>query len=235
MKKILPYFMPIRSLLFVTIFVAASFITKKSLAEISNIWSIIASILNILTVAILFLLTKNDGGFAGLINYKKGKTHAGHVFAMIGLIVFAGMGGMYLAGFICYGVIPYAPSMMIAPIPVALAAVNLIVLPVSTAFAEDGVYLGCGVNTIKNKYIAIIVPSFFFALQHCFIPTLPDTSYMIYRFLSFLPLTIPLCIIYRKYRNPVPIMIGHGVIDFFTSAQILATSAIPGFYEMMTG
>ncbi len=235
MKKILPYFMPLRSLLFIAIFVTASFITKKPLAEISNIWSIIASILNVLTVTILFILTKNDGGFAGLINYEKGKTHARHVFAMIGFIFLAGIGGMILAGFICYGKFPYVPSLMIAPIPVSLAAANLIVLPVSTAFAEDGVYLGCGVNTIKNRYIAVIVPSFFFALQHCFIPTLPDTRYMIYRFLSFLPSTITLCIIYRRYRNPLPIMIGHGVIDFFTSAQILATSAIPGFYEMMTG
>jgi hypothetical protein len=57
---------------------------------------------------------------------------------------------------------------------------------------------------------------------------------MIYRFLSFLPLTILLCIIYRKNRNPLPIMIGHAFIDLLTAGQILATSAIPGFYDMMT-
>ena len=151
------------------------------------------------------------------------------------LIVLVGMGGMYLAGFICYGVIPYGAPMLIAPIPLWLAILNVFMLPISTAFAEDGLYLGCGVNQIKNKYIAILVPALFFALQHSFIPTLFDTRYIIYRFLSFLPLTIILCWHYRKHRNPLPIMIGHAIIDVATVAQILATSAIPGFYEMMCG
>lgn len=79
-----------------------------------------------------------------------------------------------------------------------------------------------------------ILPSFFFAIQHSFIPTLPDARYIVYRFLSFFPLTIVLSIIYRKNRNPVPIMTGHAVIDLLTAGQILATSAIPGFYDMMT-
>ena len=152
---------------------------------------------------------------------------------MIFLILLMGMGGMYLAGFLCYGIIPYAAPMMIAPIPLWLAVLNLFVLPVTTALAEDGLYLGCGVGQIKNKYIAILIPAFFFALQHSFIPTLFDARYIAYRFLSFLPLTILLCMHYRKHRNPLPIMVGHAVIDVITVAWILATSAIPGFYEMM--
>ena len=90
-----------------------------------------------------------------------------------------------------------------------------------------------GVSQIKNKYAAVLVPAFFFALQHSFIPTLFDFRYIIYRFLSFLSLTIILCHNYYKKRNPLPIMIGHGVIDVATVAQILMTSAVPGFYEMM--
>ena len=142
---------------------------------------------------------------------------------------------MYLAGFLCYGVIPYAAPMMIAPIPLWLAIINMLLLPVSTAFAEEGLYLGCGVNQIRNKYAAIFVPAFFFALQHSFIPMLFDARYIAYRFLSFLPLTIILCCHYYKKRNPLPIMVGHAVIDAATAAQILATSAVPGLYEQMCG
>jgi hypothetical protein len=152
---------------------------------------------------------------------------------MIGIILLVGMAGMYLAGFICYGIIPYAAPMMIAPIPAVLAVINLVVLPVSTALAEDSIYLGCGVRQIENKYAAVMVPAFFFAIQHSFIPTLFDIRYIIYRFISFLPLTVILCIHYRKHQNPLPIMIGHAVIDVATAGQILATSVIPGFYEMM--
>ena len=233
-KKFLPALMPLRSIVFIAVFIVISMIAGKSLSDISNTWSVVASAVNIITVAALILLTKNDGGFKKLINYENGKTTPKQVVGMSVLIICLGMGGMYLAGFLCYGIIPYAPPMMIAPIAVQLAVINLILLPVSTALAENSIYLGCGVNTIKNRYLSVILPAFFFAVQHSFIPTLPDVRYMIYRFLSFLPLTILLCIIYRKNRNPLPIMIGHAVIDLLTAGQILATSAIPGFYDMLT-
>ena len=234
-NKNLPFLLPFRCLVFILIFIIGSFITGKSLDEISNIWSIVASLVNITTILLLVMLAKKNGGYAKLINYEKGKTKPKQVVGMVLLITLVGMGGMYLAGFICYGVIPYGAPMLIAPIPLWLAILNALVLPITTALAEDGIYLGCGVNQIKNKYAAILVPAFFFALQHCFIPTLFDIRYVFYRFLSFLPLTIILCWHYQKYRNPLPIMIGHAIIDVATVAQILATSAIPGFYEMMCG
>ena len=225
--------MPLRSLLFMLVFVIASVVTGKQLEDLSNIWSVAASTINIMFVLALVLITRKQGGYLQLINYEKGKTRPKQVFAMIGIVLLVGMAGMYLAGFICYGIIPYAPPMMIAPVPAVLAVINLIVLPVSTALAEDSIYLGCGVRQFDNKYAAVIVPAFFFAVQHSFIPTLWDTRYIIYRFISFLPLTVILCIHYRKHQNPLPIMIGHAVIDVATAGQILATSVIPGFYEMM--
>ena len=232
-NKKLILLMPLRSILFILVFLTVSAVTGKDLADISNIWSVAASVINILFVLSLVLITRKQGGYLKLINYEKGKTRPKQVFAMIGIILLVGMAGMYLAGWICYGVIPYAAPMMIAPIPVALAVINLIVLPVSTALAEDSLYLGCGVRQIENKFVAIIVPAFFFAVQHSFIPTIPDVRYIIYRFISFLPLTVILCMHYHKHKNPLPIMIGHAVIDVATAGQILATSVIPGFYEMM--
>ena len=232
-NKKLALLMPLRSILFILVFVVVSAATGKQLSDISNIWSVAASVINILFVLALVLITKNQGGYLKLINYEKGKTRPKQVFAMTGIILLVGMAGMYLAGFICYGIIPYAAPMMIAPIPAVLAVINLIVLPVSTALAEDSLYLGCGVRQFDNKIVAILVPAFFFALQHSFIPTLFDARYMIYRFISFLPLTVILCIHYRKHQNPLPIMIGHAVIDLATAGQILATSVIPGFYEIL--
>ena len=225
--------MPLRSILFILIFVIVSASAGKQLNDISSIWSIAASIINILFILALVLITNKHGGYLRLINYEKGKTRPKQVFAMIGIILLVGMAGMYLSGFICYGIILYAPPMMIAPIPPVLAVINLVALPVSTALAEDSLYLGCGVRQFENKYAAVIVPAFFFAVQHSFIPTLFDIRYIIYRFISFLPLTVILCIHYRKHQNPLPIMIGHAVIDVATAGQILATSVIPGFYEMM--
>lgn len=233
-NRYLPYLLPLRCVIFLLIFAVGAFVTDKKLDEISNWWSIIASMVNVVTILILLFITKKqESNYWELVNYQKGKTTGKQIVSMSIVILLVGMAGMYLAGYVCYGVIPYVAPLMIAPIPLWLATINIIVLPISTAFAEDGLYLGCGVNQIKNKYMAIIIPALFFALQHSFIPTLLDVKYIIYRFLSFLPLTIILCWDYHKKRNPLPIMVGHTIIDMATVMQIFATSLIPGLYEKM--
>ena len=235
-NKLFPLLMPVRSAVFVLIFVIGSLIVGSDLHEISNWWSVIATIVNIVTVFVLMKLAKKNGQtYWKLINYEKGKTKIRQIVTVTVAILLSGMGCMCLSGFICYGVFPYLAPMMIAPIPAVLAIINVPLLPVTTALAEEGIYLGCGVNQIKNKYAAILIPAFFFALQHSFIPTLFDARYMFYRFLSFLPLTIALCWYYYKHRDPLPIMIGHAVIDVATVMQILATSTIDGFYDTMCG
>lgn len=231
-KKYLPYLLPLRCVVFLLVFIVGSAITGKALDEISHWWSIAATVVNIFTILLLLGITKRqNSSYRELIGFKKAS--AKQIILMTLVITVVGMVGMYLAGFICYGVIPYAAPMMIAPIPLPLAIANVVLLPVTTALAEEGLYLGCGVNQIKNKYAAVIIPALLFALQHSFIPTLPDVTYIVYRFLSFLPLTIILCLYYYKKRNPLPIMVGHAVIDMATVMQILATSMIPGLYEQM--
>ncbi len=228
--------LPMRCVVFVLIFVIGAVITKQKIEDISNWWSITASAVNIIVILLLFFITKkNKSSYWELINYQKGETKPKQVIVISVLVLVIGITGMYMAGYFCYGIIPYAAPMMIAPVPVGLAVINAFVLPVTTAFAEDGLYLGCGVSQIQNRFLAITVPAFFFALQHSFIPTLFDLKYIIYRFASFLPLTLILCWYYYKKRNPLPIMVGHAIIDVATVIQILATSIIPGFYEMMCG
>ena len=230
----LPYLLPIRSVIFLLVFVIGAWITQKEPGEISNWWTIVATVVNVFTIAVLVFAAKKNGmSYLELIGYKKGNTKISQIVIVSVVVLVVGTGGMYLAGYLCYGVFPYTASMMIAPIPAVLAILNFLPLPITTALAEDGLYLGCGVNHIENRILAITIPAFFYALQHCFIPTLFDGKYIMYRFLSFLPLTIILCWYYEKKRNPVPVMIGHALIDMMTVSLVLATSVNPGFYEMM--
>lgn len=233
-KENLKYLLPIRSIMFILIFVIGAYITKQELNDISNWWSIVASAVNIVTILIIVLAAKKiKSNYKEIINYEKGKTKIKQIVLMSIIVLLVGTSGMYLAGFICYGVIPYSAPMMIAPLPIILAIINFVVLPLTVSFAEDGLYLGCGVNQIKNKYLAIFVPAFFYALQHSFIPTLFDGKFIVYRFLSFLPLTIILCWNYYKKRNPLPIMIGHALIEMASVVMIVVTSASPELYQTM--
>jgi len=235
-KENLKYLLPIRSIIFIIIFVVGSYITKKSLNDITNWWSIVATIVNVITILILLFVTKRIGSsYKELINYEKGKTKIKEVIIItLIVLVFASI-GMNVAGLICYKVIPYMAPMMAAPVPLILAIINFILLPLTVSFAEDGLYLGCGVNSFKNKYLAILVPAFFYALQHSFIPVLFDFKFIIYRFLCFLPLTIIFCIYYYKKKNPVPIMIGHTIVEIASVVLILVTSISPEIYQSWLG
>ena len=235
-KENLKYLLPIRSIMFILIFVVGSYFTKKSLNDITNWWSIVATVVNIITLLILLFVSKKIGSsYKELINYEKGKTKVKEVIIITLIVLVLASIGMNVSGLICYGVIPYMAPMMAAPIPVILAIINFILLPLTVAFAEDGLYLGCGVNNIKNKYLAILVPAFFYALQHSFIPVLFDFKFIIYRFLCFLPLTIIFCIYYYKKKNPVPIMIGHVIVEIASVVLILVTSISPEIYQGWIG
>ena len=233
-RKLVFILLPIRCVIFLLVFVVGAAVSGRDVSEISSWWSVIDTPVNILTVLLLVLSAKSSGQtYKELINYRRGVTTKKQVIMVTLVILLMGMGGMFLAGLLCYGVIPYAAPMIIAPVPKVLAVINIPLLPLTTALAEDGLYLGLGVNGIKNKQAAVLVPAFFFAVQHCFIPTLFEPRYLIYRFISFLPLTLILCRHYQKHRNPLPIMIGHAIIDVATVMQIFATSFIPGFYDKM--
>lgn len=225
--------LPIRSVVFILAFVLGALVTGKAVADISSWWSVMASLINVFTIVMLVVIARKNGmTYKELINLKKGQTGEKHI-GIIVLMVVVGMAGLYLAGFICYGVLPYSPPKVVEPIPLVLAILNVIVLPITTALAEDGLYLGLGVNHIKNKYLAVIVPAFFYAFQHCFIPVLWDVRYMVYRFISFLPLTVMFCIYYYKKRNPLPCMIAHVILDIATAVTILSMSVVPGLYEQL--
>ena len=230
-----PWLLPVRSVLFLLIFVIGAAVTGKAVDDITNWWTVVVTVVNVITIMLLVIAAKRSGiTYKELINYKKGVTKIRQVIGMIVIVFLVGMGFMYLTAFLLYGTVMPEPAVkMAAPIPAVLAVINFLLFPLTVPFAEDGLYLGYGVNRIKNDKLAVIIPAFFFAVQHCFIPVLFDVKYILYRFFSFLPLTLVLCWHYRKHRNPLPIMIGHGLIDMSMSVMVLVMSLSPALYESM--
>lgn len=227
MKKSLPILLPIRCVLFLTAFILISIISKLPYTSISKWWTSVAIVCNIVTIALLLLFCRIKGlNYKRLINYERGKTKAAAAVLIVVLTIVVGMCGLYLAGLICYGVFPYLDKTMVEPIPLWLAIAVLLLLPLSTTLAEDGLYLGYAVNSSAgNGWANTSLAAFFYALQHSFIPFLPDGIYILYRFISFLPLTVIICFWYRKNRDPLPFMIGHFILNVATAVQILIFSA----------
>jgi len=221
----------LRTMLFIMI--GLPFISRSgTLSSLGRWWSVTVTICNVVTLLLLLTVCRSKSvRYGEFINYQKGVTGVWPVVVSVLVILGVGMGGMQLAGLICYNEIPHLPIMMIQPIPLWIAVCNIFLLPVTTTLAEDGIYLGVINQNSSNLVLAI--SAFFYAFQHSFIPFQADVRFILYRFLSFLPLTVIMCVWYRKSRNPLPLMVGHFVINLATVAQILMTSASPEIFEQM--
>ena len=236
MKNAVPFILPLfRSILFITVGAVFATLTDQSLHQASQWWSIICTVCNIITIALLIFICKWEGiTNKELIGYQKGQRNLKYTLVIIVLMLLLGMGGMYGFGFMIYG---YVPVSMIQPLPIWLAVINAVLLPLTIVFAELPLYFGYALNRIEkitgNKTVAIAYPMFFYALQHSFIPLLYDWKHIMFRFFSFLPLMLVLGIIYYRKRKLEPLMIGHAVLDLATGAQILMTSMSPALFEMM--
>lgn len=226
--------LPMRCLLFIAAFSLCSIITRKDLTEITHWWTIIASVINIATIVVLLIICKRGGTtYREMIRCEKKRKSASKGFMFVVIMLLIGIAGMYLAGWLCYGKFPYLAPMMIAPIPPWLAILNIFILPLTTTIAEEGVYLGQGVNNFKSKTAAVFIPAFFYALQHSFIPTIFDMKFIVYRFLSFLPLTVWICFRYLRGTPVSYIMTGHWILNIATTVQIAVTSLNPEAYAEM--
>lgn len=215
-KKNQWYLLPLRTILFIFIFLIISFFVKKDAKEISKYWTLVVIVCNFITIFALYkFCKKNNITYLKLIDYKKSKIKN---IIIIGLLItLIGIIGSYLSGFIFYKTIPYTPDIMIQPLPLIIVIIDLILLPITSTFAEEGIYLGVGINKLKVLYPTI----FFYLLQHCFFPMILDIKYIVYRFVAFIPAIVFMCLYYKKKKEITPIMFGHFVVNFVTILQYL--------------
>ena len=59
-NKSMVYLLPIRCVIFVLIFVIGAIVTKQKVEDISNWWSIVASIVNIVVILVIYFFTKKN-------------------------------------------------------------------------------------------------------------------------------------------------------------------------------
>lgn len=112
--KQLSLWLPIRSIAFLFVFAACAGILGKGFSEVGGgWWSIVALILNVLTILLLVFLAKRNGlSYWQLINFQKGKTTWLQILGVTLLLFVVVMSGTYLAGFLCYRNFLYVPPVV---------------------------------------------------------------------------------------------------------------------------
>jgi uncharacterized protein len=66
-----------------------------------------------------------------------------------------------------------------------------------------------------RRWVAVLVVSFWFALQHSFLPVIWDWHYIVYRFLAFWPPMAAITLLYLWIRRLSPLILMHWALDVF--------------------
>ena len=96
-----------------------------------------------------------------------------------------------------------------------------ILFPLTIPFAELPTYFGYVMPRIaaqiKNNWDAWLIASFFLALQHSFLPFLPDGRFFLWRFGMYLPFALFAGLMLKLRPSLLPYMaIVHGLLDIST-------------------
>ena len=89
---------------------------------------------------------------------------------------------------------------------------------------EEMTYNGYALPRIEvlfgNRWKAIAIVGFWWALQHSFLPFILDRRYVAWRFLAFLPGVLAFMLVYLRLRRLPPLIVAHWAMDisalFFT-------------------
>jgi hypothetical protein len=70
-----------------------------------------------------------------------------------------------------------------------------------------------------RRWIPWMVVSFWWALQHCALPFVPDWKYLAFRFLGFLPGVLVMMLFYLRTRRLAPLIVAHWPMDIVAAVM----------------
>jgi len=109
------------------------------------------------------------------------------------------------------------PPEIYQPLPFWAAIYSLTVFPLIWALMEQTTYQGYALNQLtalfQHKGLSVALVTFGWGIQHIALPFIADWRYLLYRFLSFLPLAALMCIVYMRKKRLVPFITAHWLLD----------------------
>ena len=134
-----------------------------------------------------------------------------------------------LVGGWLFGGVEHAYALFILPLLVWVAALSLVLFPITIALAELPLYFGYVLPRLQgrlgSRWLAWLVCSLVLAAQHITMPLVFDARFMLFRFLMFLPFALLLGIILSWRPRLLPyLVIFHGLMDLATVWFVFATS-----------
>ncbi|MBK8905274.1 MAG: CPBP family intramembrane metalloprotease [Anaerolineaceae bacterium] len=191
-------------------------------AAIRSWWTVFGTLVDLGCLGLLIWLTRREGiGLRDLIGLVKSKLKFDIPLGLgIFVIVFplTVFGGGMLAMLLVYGRLnPIFPEgTYIRTLPLLAVLYSRILWWPLWSFTEEMTYNGYALPRLialtRSPWLSVLIVSFFYSIQHSFL-ALAGFQYGLYMFLTFIPLTIALELIYLRVRRLPPLIIGHWLMD----------------------
>jgi len=191
-------------------------------------WPVYLILANLITLAVLNALCRRESiRLADLWNLERSKLGRDLLSFLLLLVIGLPVGAVGFAGaqYLLYG--STMPE-FVAALPLWAALLSLLVMPVSIAMVELPTYLGYSMQRLEaltgKRWLALLLPAFWLALQHSALPLMFDWRFILYRFLSMLPVALFVGIAYQRTRRLFPLMIVHFLLDLMLGVSVFAMS-----------
>jgi len=189
---------------------------------VRNWWSVYGTLVDLGCLGLLVWLTRREGihllDLIGLVKSKL-KTEiplgVGIFAAVFPVTVF---GGGMLAMLIVYGNLnPIFPEdTYIRTLPLLAVLYSRILWWPLWSATEELTYNGYALPRLialtRSPWLSVLIVSFFFSIQHSFL-MLAGFQYGLYMFLTFVPLTIAMELVYLRIRRLPPLIVAHWLMD----------------------
>jgi membrane protease YdiL (CAAX protease family) len=191
-------------------------------------WPVALVLINGIVLVLLFFAVKREGiTLASLIGFKKSMFRKDIVASlwMIPVSLLLAVGATMGLGAIFYNLQTPSGLMSLSTLPAWAMVITLAFHPLINAFVEEMTYNGYVFPRIdgllRSPGLAVTLVTFFFALQHIGIPFAFDAKFLVWRFLSFVPLLLFWVLAYAKMRRLPALIIVHWFMDVFAVLTIL--------------
>jgi len=74
----------------------------------------------------------------------------------------------------------------------------------------------------RHRWVPYCLVGFWWALQHSFIPFVPDLRLVLYRFLAFVPGVLVFLVVYLRTRRLAPLIVAHWMMDLSAAVMTLS-------------
>lgn len=197
---------------------------------IRNWWSVYGTLIDVGCLGLLIWLTRREGiRLRDLISFSRSHLKRDVLLGLgIMIVVFpvCVFGGGMLAMRIAYGSPnPELPeATFIRTLPLLGVLYSRILWWPLWSLTEELTYNGYALPRLKaltgSTWLSVAAVAFSWSIQHSFLPWV-NPQHGLYLFLTFIPLTIVLQLIYLRVRRLTPLVIGHWLMDLASAVFML--------------